>query len=194
MLAGLVVALLVSVQWLPWLELYRDGRPFTARGKPEFATVGALHPKELLILLFPDALGNPYAGIPSPHQPLWFYHEKACYVGLVTLGLIVIGLASRRRRRWQLPMLVLCGLALMMAMGGNSPLFRLTSALLPGPTQFYCPARVGALLCFFAPLLAASGLEAVLNREASVGGRWRGPPSCLWACWPAAPPRWPCVA
>ena len=126
-------------------------------------------------MLFPDALGNPYAGIPSPHQPLWFYHEKACYVGLVTLGLIVIGLASRRRRRWQLPMVALCGLALMMAMGGNFPLFRLTSALLPGFTQFYCPARVGALLCFFAPLLAASGLEAVLNREAFVGGRWARP-------------------
>ena len=51
----------------------------------------------------------------------------------------------------------------------------MTSALLPGFTQFYCPARVGALLCFFAPLLAASGLEAILNREAFVGGRWARP-------------------
>ena len=52
---------------------------------------------------------------------------------------------------------------------------RLTSTLLPGLTQFRCPARVGALLGFFASLLAASGLEAILNRERLAGGRWARP-------------------
>ena len=173
-----MVALLISVQWLPWLELFRDGRPFTARGGTDFASLGALHPGEWVLLIFPNALGNPAVGIPSFRPPLWLYelyHEKACYVGLVTLGLIVVGLARGDRYRWQLPMLALCGFAFLIAMGENLPLFRLTSTLLPGLTQFRCPARVGALLGFFAPLLAASGLEAVLDREALFGGRWARP-------------------
>ena len=118
-----MVALLVSVQWLPWLELFRDGRPFTARGGTDYRKQGGLAPGRLLLLVFPDARGNPYAGIPSYRRQLWLYHEKACYVGLVTLGLIVVGLARGSRHRWQLPMLALCGLAFMIAMGWNLPLF-----------------------------------------------------------------------
>ena len=184
--AGIVATLLVSIQWLPWLELFRDGRPFTTRGSAEFATEYALFPKEVLLFIFPDAWGNPYAGIPSRQWPSNLHHEKACYVGLVTLGLIFVGLARRQRYRWQLPILALCGFSLMLAMAGNLPIFRLAVTLIPGYTQFRGPTRVGALLCFLAPLLAASGLEAVLNRETLVGGRWaaayppiRGPASLL---------------
>lgn len=168
---GVVVVLLVAVQWLPWLELFRDGRPFAERGGTYYASIGALRPEEWMLLIFPNARGNPYAGIPSYLLQLTMYHEKACYVGLVTLGLIGAALARENRYRWQMPMLALCGLAIMIAMGRKLPLLGLASTFVPGLTQFRCPGRVGALLGFFASLLAASGLEAVLNREPLTGGR-----------------------
>ena len=67
------------------------------------------------------AIPTPASRVPST---LWFYHEKACYVGLVTLGLIVIGLASRR----SLPLATADVGALRPRIddrdGGNFPLFR----------------------------------------------------------------------
>ena len=153
-------------------------------------TGGPCARKELFLLVFPDALGNPYAGIPSYEKAWWLYHEKACYVGLVTLGLIVVGLARRRRYPWQLPMSALCAFDIDARDG--LVLAALPADERPPPRPHAVPLpRPGSV-----PSSASSPLSSRRRalKPSSTGRRpWaadgRGPPSWSWACWLAAPPR-----
>ena len=95
-LLGLVGGVMIAaVQLAPTLELLRDNAGMTARGSVAYAGTYALEGADLFRLLVPSLRGSPLVGIPE-FQPPDFYHEKVCYLGLLTWCLALAALVLRR--------------------------------------------------------------------------------------------------
>lgn len=147
-----------------------------ARSKVEFADFGCPWwsyllptPAHTLGTLVP---GDPYTRAGYVGQGFDYLHEEGSYLGLVTLGLLLVAVASRPRIPrsgfwWSLlAVLVVLSLGAYLEIGGDRvelpalwlwrevPLFR----LIRSPARFNLPAAV------IAALLAAAGLKAVLDR------------------------------
>lgn len=119
--------------------------------------------RELVLLVAPNALGNP--ALASGWQGKANFWEPCCYIGLLAFLLGVsrasASLRALRARRpdplafWFLAAL----LSLWLALGRYGGLYILAFYLLPGVKQFHDPARWLYLTSFALAVLAAYGLE-----------------------------------
>ncbi len=131
----------------------------------DYATAWSYPLGELICFLFPAWFG-------LEGQTYWgtlTFTQSTHYIGVLTLLLALLGaVLARGRRRW-----VLLGLAviiLVIGFGRNLPvLYRPMYLLLPMFKSFRVPSMIYALLPLPAALLAARGLDAVLE-EAPWGG------------------------
>lgn len=111
---------------------------------------------ELILLVFPNAYGNP--ALPGGWQGKANFWEPCCYSGLLTLGL---ALGTLRRpglgagRFWAWAALV----SLWLALGRYAGLYLVAFYLLPGIKTFHDPARWLYLFGFCLSVLAAYGLD-----------------------------------
>ncbi len=167
-LAAVTAGLLVLVQLLPALELIRDGQEFSDRGSALRAGYLAMRPIDLLTLLQPNCMGNPYAGEPAFLDLEIAYHERAAYGGLAAVALVLLAVARRRRDPWEWGALALCLFSLVVALGNATPFFPVLGRLLPGLWAFRCPARILAVASLFYALLAGRGLEVLLTPDPEV--------------------------
>lgn len=171
--AVLLMLLLAAPQLLPAVELARishraqTGPPAWSDYAPYVAN--ALPPRYLVTLLAPDFFGHPNSGSYWGH-PTVNYAEFAVYVGVLPLLLGIYALALPRRafpsgeiasERVFFGCLTL--LALLMALG--TPVNTLFFFGVPGFAQTGSPARALLLVGFSLALLAALGLEALLERH-----------------------------
>ncbi len=108
---------------------------------------GALGPSELWALLAPRPGNHLYLG------PV---------VGLLTLA----ALAARRTRAVATACVLASALAVLLALGDHTPVFRLAFEALPGFDRFRLPHRYEAWLGPCAALSSALGLEAIVERVA----------------------------
>ena len=185
MLAGglgmaLFGVLLAAPQLGPFLELARHN--FRAGLTTYEEVVGwAYPPRQLLAYLVPDVFGNPTArtyfdpwrlelrffenprdaaGNPRPY-PFWGtknYVEGAVYVGIPTIALALLGLATWRPRG---PVLFWGGSGLIcLALAFGTPLYRLVWAI-PGGDQLHTPFRWAFPAGLALAVLGAHGLEVV---------------------------------
>lgn len=115
-------------------------------------------------------------------------YGRAAYVGgmpftdyphYVGLPLLLLGLWSvvRRRDRWNGALLFLVIVSTLVALGNHGPLYRLFYELLPGFQKFRVPVMILCLHHFALILLAAGGLEDLLDRlREGERPRWMGRP------------------
>lgn len=163
-LAGLLTAPIL----LPALQLtrYTERSAFTYQDTVAFS----LAPTQLIGLLTPGFFGRG----PALHWSLWDRVETP-YVGVATLLLALAGLLlaapDRRRRLWPWVGLALFGLVT--ALGIYALLHGWLTLLLPGFAQMRAPARALVLWSLAAAVLAAVGLDTLLDRArlATPGGR-----------------------
>ena len=174
--AALAVAALLGLglglpQVLPSLELGR----YSPRGTRAFTTeewrfqqARALQPVELLTFVWPEALGDPVTGT----YPGLSFTEHCGFAGVTALGLALLGLAWRRGR-WAAFLGVGALLALGVALAG--PPARLLYALAPqlGVAGGFSRILGVYLLCL--ALLAALGLQALLDWAGRLSARGSGP-------------------
>ncbi len=107
-----------------------------AKQSYEHAASWSLHPRELLQIVSPEAvgIGQDYKG-PNP------FKINSEYQGLTILILALIGLI-RYRSRGYLFWSALAGLALLFALGAHTPVHRLAYDLVPGIKNFRAPSMV----------------------------------------------------
>jgi hypothetical protein len=159
-LAGVVGLVVSAVYLLPFDEIL--GYTLRAASVPYgVAAAQSLPWGGLTMLVAPDALGNAAANTYWPadrRQP--YFHEIYAYAGLLPLLLAPMATSRCRAAR---PYAVLALAALLVMLGGNTPLYRLFYDLhLPGGDLFRVPARAGYVLDFALAVLAGYGLDAFL--------------------------------
>lgn len=181
--AAVVAVLIASVQLLPTLELLRDGAPAAERGTSAYAGALALRPLDLLRFLVPDFLGNPLRGIPE-FKSSAFLREKVGYLGIATPLLALYAITRGSARQWEYGAALLVLATIIIALGHSTPVFRIIGPFVPGLFLFRCPGRVFGILSVLAPLLAARGADALLQRGEPAAPRQRA--AVLLAVWLAA--------
>ncbi len=183
-----------AAQFIPFLEVADDSFR-TERSTLDEVQGFALPPRHIAKWLIPDIYGNPthytyfdvfewetrehawqraeadgrITRILSTDYGIKNYVEGGVYAGLLPLLLAVIGLgAAWLGKRPQAPpyrlILVILGiLALLFAFG--TPFYAVLYYLFPGVDQLHTPFRWAYLITFVVAVLAAFGVEALVQRE-----------------------------
>ena len=171
---GLAVVLslgLSGIQLLPTAELALNSQRGTGAGW-DFATTYSFWPWRVLTLAAPDLFGNPADGSYVGYGNYW---EDTAYPGVLTLLLAVSAALSWVTRRARpastraagspaaassvVPFFtLLVPLAVLLAMGKNTPAFRLVFEYVPGFGIFQAPARL--MLWFAIGVSTLAGIGA----------------------------------
>jgi hypothetical protein len=146
---------LASVNFLPFID-YIDQSPRGGPGRGyEFAIAYSMPVAEIAAVAVPEMQG--YLETYHGTNPFKLHTE---YIGAVALLLAALGLyySRRDRRFWFFGGLAVFTLTL--AFGGNTPIYRLYYALLPGTQKFRAPS-----ICFFLFSLAIVAMAALALEE-----------------------------
>lgn len=141
----------------------------TVRETMNFAEAAetSLPPWFLITLIIPKFFGS-IAGGEIETVPFWgdqthyTYWETCLYPGIVPLILAGIGIFfSRNKLRWQF--FILAIIALTLALGKFTPLYRLAFNFLPGFNRFRIPARFVGIFTVVVAFLAGLGMEVLVQ-------------------------------
>jgi hypothetical protein len=160
LIASLSAAMLGAAQFFPtvayWLHSQRS-----AGVAADAALAYSFWPWHLVTLIAPDFFGNPASGDYWGYANSW---EDAVYIGLLPLGLAVWAAVRGLRRKGiaGFPygyLLVLPPVALILALGVNTPVFPFLFEHVPTFNFFQAPSRIMLGFVFALCLLAAAGAE-----------------------------------
>jgi len=160
LLAVLAGTLLSAAAWLPFYEFNKLSAIRSAGASYEYASKDSLPFRHLFTFLMPFLYGDP-----TTPQGFWGsrtgYHEICGFLGIGTLLLAMIGLlAPRFERKWFWAGVAL--LCLLLALGANTPLYKLLYWFLPGVRYFRVPARFLLLYSVCMCVLGGYGLKSWL--------------------------------
>jgi hypothetical protein len=159
---GVIGCAIASVYLLPLLELGTLSIRPNARLSYEEIVAYSLPFRNLLTAIIPFLFG----GAQGDYWGLWNLAEVGFYVGVPTLVLAVGSLIFSRPKSTTLFFAFAAVVSLVLALGGNTPLYRLLSAL-PVFSSLRAPARFVYLLVFCLAILAGTGLNALSNVNVS---------------------------
>ncbi|HET7584637.1 MAG TPA: YfhO family protein [Gemmatimonadaceae bacterium] len=159
--AALLGVVIAAVQLMPFLQYLPYGARGTAKGY-EFATSYSMPPEELINLYLPQFSGilGSYWG----RNPLKFHIE---YLGVLNLLLMGAAFGNRARRGIVRFWIIAGGIALLVALGGHTPFYRLWYHL-PMMSVVRAPDMI-----FFIPSLAVAFMAAVGMERFFGGAEWR---------------------
>ncbi|MGQ0603723.1 MAG: hypothetical protein ACT4QE_18745 [Anaerolineales bacterium] len=157
--------LIAAIQLLPTAELLRLS-PRADAAEYEFVMTYSFSPWRLLTLLAPDLLGNPARG---RFYGYGNYLEDAVYAGVMPLLLALTATASAFRSKSQQHtaesphyprfLVFLLPLALLLALGRNTPVFPFLYQFAPSFNLFQAPTRMMIWFVFALSLLAGWGAD-----------------------------------
>ncbi|HUJ72534.1 MAG TPA: hypothetical protein VLZ30_09835 [Verrucomicrobiae bacterium] len=132
----------------------------------EFASMVSFAPENFLTLLAPGFFGNQHT---VPYWGRWYLWEMCPFIGVCGLALAVHGaLCGKREVRRGLVSLAV--ILLLLALGSNTPLFRVLYRWIPGFDQFRGNAKFIMVASLFMVLLAGAGLDHLLYSPR--GNQW----------------------
>lgn len=160
---GFVMA---AVNFLPFLDYIPESPRGGAEGRGyEYSISYSMPEAELLSLAVPEAAGVSVAD-PETGQPLFPAYEgenpfklHTEYVGALVVLLLGVGFVYSRGSRYWWFFLGLSVFFLTIALGGNTPLYRLYFELLPGTKRFRAPSLSFFVVAMSLVLMAALTLE-----------------------------------
>ncbi len=155
----LFMVCLVAVQYLP---VY-GSLPYGARGETrgyEYATSWSMPTAEFLNLLTPH-----FSGILNNYWGESYFKLHSEYLGILSLLLMGIAVAYKRRDRYVKFFIWLGVVTTIMALGGYTPLYKIPYYLLPGLKKFRCPSQIFYLVSFAVAILAGFGIQSILNKR-----------------------------
>lgn len=146
---------LVAIQYLPVLS----NLPYAARGGGrgyEFAASWSLPPLEIFDLLTPT-----FSGILNNYWGENYFKLHSEYLGILPLLILGIALILKWKNRYVKFFTFLAGIALLFALGGHTPLYRIPYHILPGVSKFRAPSQIYFLTSFSLTVLMSFGLAGL---------------------------------
>jgi len=173
-------ALLAAVQLLPTFEAAKlSTRHFEwSFVWPRNAIEGSYNPIRLVTWVIPDLFGNSVSLRPALTDWLSMVlreihgNEFRAYIGILPLALAIFSLSGWRTSPHIRFLAVLAGIALLMALGGLTPLYRLEYAFVPPLRTFRIPARFLCVVLFSGSLLSGFGVQALADSAGIRAKSW----------------------
>jgi len=179
LMAVVVAVTLGAVQLLPAYK-FTTGQSVRAGAKRtgyEYATSWSMHPEEAAGMLVPSFPGYHDGRFESPRDLYWGRNDfklNTEYHGVLPILFALFALwLARDRRTWFF--LGLSVLALVYALGANTPFYRLFYAIVPGVKNFRAPGMIIFLFCFAFVVMSARFLSALFDGESRLGSADRRP-------------------
>ncbi len=170
--ASVVGVGLAAPQFLPALDyIDSDSRrtatttEASAEANKAYAASWSLHPEEAMSLILPEFIGNSRLEAGWGRGTYWgrnpgkLNHE---YIGLVLLLLAAVGFVTPAARRLRWYFVGIGGLALLYALGANTPVWHVAYAALPKVSLFRAASMAIFLTGFAVATLAALGTDHLL--------------------------------
>ena len=148
----------------------RAGEGAKGRGGYEWSISWSLHPEELISQVVPNFAGVDNHTTGTQYWGRNPFKDNSEYSGVLAIMLAVLAIALRRKREtWFFLGLAL--FALIYALGGTTPIFRLFYLLIPNVGKMRAPSMIMFLFTFSLSLLAAYGIDALTRLRTATGGR-----------------------
>ena len=154
--AVLLGAAIGAIQFLP----VREYVPFSPRGGGRdyaYATSFSMPIEELINTYVPQ-----FSGILDHYWGRNGIHFHSEYVGAAVLVLVGAAFGAGRRRNFRRFWLGTAAVALLWALGGETPFYRLVYAVVPGAHYFRAPSTMFFVVSFALAVLAALGVERIV--------------------------------
>jgi hypothetical protein len=148
---------LVAIQYLPVLS----NLPYAARGGGrgyEFAASWSLPPLEIFDLLTPT-----FSGILNNYWGENYFKLHSEYLGILPILILGIALILKWKNRYVKFFTFLAAIALLFALGGHTPFYRIPYHILPGVSKFRAPSQIYFLASFSLIVLMSFGLSGILS-------------------------------
>lgn len=157
----IILGMIVSISFLP---VYRN-LSFGARGQTkgyEYTTSWSMPTAELIDLFVPE-----FSGIKEHYWGGNYFKLHSEYFGILPLILLLIGVFFCFKDR-NVKFFFFFGVAaLFLALGKNTPIFKIAYYVLPAIKKFRAPALIFYLVTFSVTVIAAFGLKRILERKDS---------------------------
>lgn len=124
-----------------------------------FASMVSFAPENLLTLLAPGFFGDMFT---VTYWGQWYLWEMCLFIGISGLSLAVYGALCGQRETWR-TLLPLIAVLLVLALGSNTPLFRVLYHCIPGFNRFRGSAKFIIEASLFMATLAGAGLDRLLQ-------------------------------
>lgn len=160
-LAAAVAIGLAAVQILPALEL--AGESFRRELDFGWAAGFSLPPANLATFILPGWMGDSLTSLYRGENYFW---EMCGYLGLIPL-VLAAGAVILRKDRFTLLGALLAALAILLALGDSTPLFRVLYGAVPGFKYFRGHAKLLFFAAFFLTTLAARGADGLFGDGAA---------------------------
>ncbi len=159
MIGLVVLGMIISVSFLP---VYRN-LSFGARGQTkgyEYTTSWSMPTAELIDLFVPE-----FSGIKEHYWGGNYFKLHSEYFGILPLILLLIGVFFCFKDR-NVKFFFFFGVAaLFLALGKNTPVFKIAYYILPGIKKFRAPSLIFYILTFSTVVVSAFGLKRILKKE-----------------------------
>lgn len=172
LLASVVGLGISAVQFLPAVGyVTQDSRRVSttreAAGETskEWSASWSMHPEELASLVVPEFPGATGGASDWSRNSYWgrnAFKLNSEYVGLALLILATIGVAGATKTALRGFFVALGSVALLFALGANTPVWHVLYSILPGVSLFRAPSQVIFLTGFSVATLAGIGVDALM--------------------------------
>lgn len=170
--------LLASVNFLPFRDYVGESPRGMQGGRGyEYSVSFSMPPVGLVGMAVPEHVGaslqDPETGraLFPPYRVEGGFRLHTEYVGALVIVLLALGVVFARRVRYWWFFGGLALFALSMALGGNTPLYRLYYAALPGLDRFRAPDLIYYVAAFSLVVMAALTLERLAELRAETAAR-----------------------
>jgi len=155
----LVLGMFVSISFLPVYTNLSSGARGETKGY-EYTTSWSMPTAELIDLFVPE-----FSGIKEHYWGENYFKLHSEYFGILPLLFLLIGFLFCFKDR-NVKFFFFIGLAaLFLALGKNTPIFRIAYYILPGIKKFRAPALIFYILTFSTIIVGAFGMKKLLERK-----------------------------
>jgi len=154
-----VLGLLVSISFLPVMKNLGFGTRGATKGY-DYTTSWSMPTAELIDLFVPQ-----FSGMQEHYWGENYFKLHSEYIGILPLLFLLFGLIFYFKERNVKFFLVIGLVALFLALGKNTPVFKLAYYLVPGIKKFRAPSLIFYILSFSIILIAAYGLKGLLEQK-----------------------------
>lgn len=155
-----------AIQMYPGIKYTSEYSPRADTKKGwDWATSWSLHEEEAASLIIPEFSGTSTSKAETFYWGKNAFKDNSEWVGTVPFFIALLGLAYYRRRKEAYFFGGLGLFALLYGLGATTPFFRIMFMLVPKVESMRSPSMIMFLCSFSVAMLAAMGLQAVLDRR-----------------------------